>query len=247
MEIVQGALALFIIALLPLIGHGKLAELRRRPEENLRIAVYRRAALSLWTATVAAFVLGNGWQLFLMRLPAGDAWLTGYRTLTSMAVIAVCAFFVIAAGQGLLCLCNAARRRQAAPALAALRFLLPVSRTGRRWWIMLSLTAGICEELLYRGYLLHFLLGALELSLPAAWLVGALAFGLAHLYQGWRGILASATMGLVFGLLAIGTGSLFVPMILHAVLDLQVLWMYRPDLDGEPEASPPQSTTNFSA
>jgi membrane protease YdiL (CAAX protease family) len=35
-------------------------------------------------------------------------------------------------------------------------------------------------------------------------------------------------MGLLFGLLAIGTGNLALPIVAHVLIDLQVLWMYRP-------------------
>lgn len=251
MDVAQGALALFIVLLLPLLGRGNMAALRNNPGEPTRLAVYRHGVLSLWAAAIAVLVLEPGWHLFVGNALPAHVWPGEHRLLVSVAVVAVCAFFMVTTGQGLACLRSAARRRQVAPAFARLRYLLPVSRTERRWWILLSLSAGICEELLYRGFLLHCLSGEwpgrLHLGLPAAWALGALAFGLAHLYQGWRGVAASTAMGLVFGLLAIGTGNLFLPMFVHALIDLQVLWMYRPDLDGEPSLCSMEATENFQA
>ena len=251
MDIWQSGLLVLIVALLPILDRRKLAALRRNPGECARLAVYRRSVLTLWIATVAVFMAGQEWQVFYMRSPVAEAWRKDHGLLACAAVLVTCAFFLVNTMQGLACLRDASRRKRIAPAFAPMRFLLPASPVERRWWILLSLTAGICEELLYRGFLLHCLLaewpGGFQPGLLPAWLLGALAFGLAHLYQGWRGVLASTAMGLVFGLLAIGTGSLFLPIVLHAVIDLQVLWMYRPDLDGDAEKQHFEGTRNFRA
>ena len=251
MDIAHGALALFIVIVLPLSGRGRMTALRCNPGTGTRLAVYRHAVLALWAATAATLALDPGWHLLLESAPLAHAWPGQHHFLAGAAVVTVCAFFMVTTGQGLACLRSAARRRQVAPAFARLRFMLPITQAERRWWIVLSLSAGICEELLYRGFLLHWLSGewpgGFRLGLPAAWALGALAFGLAHLYQGWRGAVASTAMGLVFGLLAIATGNLFLPMFLHTVIDLQVLWMYRPDLDGEASRCSMEATENFQA
>ncbi len=70
-----------------------------------------------------------------------------------------------------------------------MRALLPQTATEKRWFDAVSVTAGICEEIIYRGFLFAYF---------AAWLPGAaagvvivlagLVFGLGHLYQGAAGI-----------------------------------------------------------
>ncbi|HUF07720.1 MAG TPA: CPBP family intramembrane glutamic endopeptidase [Rhodothermales bacterium] len=85
-----------------------------------------------------------------------------------------------------------------------------------RW---LSVTAGICEEIVYRGYLIWYL-AAFVGEWPAAVIAGA-AFGVFHLYQGLTGVLKTGAVGLLMGLLYVGTGSLVWPMILHSAIDLQ--------------------------
>jgi len=45
-------------------------------------------------------------------------------------------------------------------------------------------------------------------------------FGLGHLYQGREGLLKTSGLGLAFGLLAHFSGSLYVGMVLHTVMDL---------------------------
>ena len=83
----------------------------------------------------------------------------------------------------------------------------------------LSVTAGVCEEVVYRGYLL-WCLGAL-VPAWAAVAIGAAAFGVVHLYQGPAGAVRTGVVGLAAGALYTGTGSLLWPIILHAAVDLQ--------------------------
>ncbi len=47
-----------------------------------------------------------------------------------------------------------------------------------------------------------------------------MAFGLGHLYQGAAGVVKTGVSGLLAGLLYLLTGSLWIPMLLHAAVDL---------------------------
>jgi membrane protease YdiL (CAAX protease family) len=101
--------------------------------------------------------------------------------------------------------------------LGHLRALLPHTRSELAHFGALSVTAGICEELLYRGFLIWYL--ALLVPTPIAVLAGALLFGAAHAYQGSRGVLQTGVVGLGFVLLYLLSGSLWIPMLLHAFID----------------------------
>jgi len=59
-------------------------------------------------------------------------------------------------------------------------------------------------------------------------LVAAVIFGLQHLYQGAKGVGSTAVVGVLFGLLFLLSGSLILPMVLHAALDLRLLTVLRP-------------------
>jgi CAAX protease family protein len=102
--------------------------------------------------------------------------------------------------------------------LRAYDWLLP--RDGREMsaFVALCLTAGICEEILFRGYLLWFLIPRTGVAL--ALVLGSLSFGLLHAYQGARGILRTGLVGLTMALVYRLTGSLAAPMVAHALLDL---------------------------
>jgi membrane protease YdiL (CAAX protease family) len=102
--------------------------------------------------------------------------------------------------------------------LAGVAAILPHNESEYRWFVVVSLTAGVCEELLYRGFL-TWVLGA-YIGVPAALLLVAVGFGLAHAYQGRRGILKTAGVGLVLGAVVLATGWLGPAMITHALVDL---------------------------
>jgi uncharacterized protein len=83
----------------------------------------------------------------------------------------------------------------------------------------LALTAGICEEFLYRGFAMASLarLGwSSWLILPAT----SVLFGLAHLYQGRAGFVGTTFVGLLLGAARIFIGSLIPAMAWHAVIDI---------------------------
>jgi uncharacterized protein len=97
-------------------------------------------------------------------------------------------------------------------------FFLPHTPAEHRGFLLLSLTAGFSEELLYRGFL-TWLVGS-YVGLPAAIGVVVVAFGLAHASQGRRGAIRVGLAGLVFSLIVVLTGWLVPAMIVHALLDV---------------------------
>lgn len=99
-----------------------------------------------------------------------------------------------------------------------LQYMLPHRGVELAWWLALSLTAGICEEAIFRGYLQRQFL-ALTKSAPAAIALSAVVFGAAHAYQGWRKVVLIALFGGMFGYLAHWRRSVRPGMIAHAFQD----------------------------
>lgn len=115
---------------------------------------------------------------------------------------------------------------------------IPVSRAEFRSYAVLAMSAGIGEEIVYRGFMIAVLrawLGpgwegaALAVGLPA------LFFGTAHAAQGWRGVVAAAGGALVWGFMVIETGSVWPGVVFHVLWDLFMGWLgfrfLRPSLD----------------
>jgi membrane protease YdiL (CAAX protease family) len=102
--------------------------------------------------------------------------------------------------------------------------LLPQSLLEILVWIATSITAGICEEMAFRGYLqrqLHALTG----SLVAAVLAQGVIFGLFHLYQGWKNVIVVSVLGVLFGALAAWRRNLRANILVHAWGDVWEGWL----------------------
>jgi len=108
---------------------------------------------------------------------------------------------------------------QLSKAVGKVRRLIPVNGRERNLFVAVALTAGLCEEFLYRGWLLG-LIGYALTSLWAGLLLSAILFGVAHAYQGRNGIVSTSVLGIVFGLMFIASGSLLPGQVLHIVIDL---------------------------
>jgi membrane protease YdiL (CAAX protease family) len=99
-----------------------------------------------------------------------------------------------------------------------LRAMMPHTRTELCWFGGASLTAGFCEEFLFRGYFIWVFApwlgwwGAAALSLTI--------FAVAHIYQGWNGVLRVGIVGAVFTLVVAIFDSLWPAIALHALVDL---------------------------
>ncbi len=99
-----------------------------------------------------------------------------------------------------------------------LQFLFPHGGAEIALWIALSVTAGICEETIFRGYLQRQLM-ALTQSAPAGILISAAVFGAAHAYQGLRRVILLGLLGAMLGILAYWRRSVRPGMIAHAWQD----------------------------
>lgn len=76
------------------------------------------------------------------------------------------------------------------------------------------LFGGIVEELIFRGFVIGWgsqLVGA-RAAIPLA-ILSAGVFGIAHLYQGWAGVLSTGLFGLAFGLLYVFAGRKLLPSV----------------------------------
>jgi membrane protease YdiL (CAAX protease family) len=82
-------------------------------------------------------------------------------------------------------------------------------------WIGLSVSAGICEETIFRGYLQQQFI-AVTKSVPAGILLSAAVFGIGHAYEGLRMILPVGLYGVMFGVLSYWRRSVRPGMIAHA-------------------------------
>ncbi len=85
----------------------------------------------------------------------------------------------------------------------------------------------------FRGFL-EFYLAALGLSAPFIVLIGAIVFGMAHAYQGRLGVVQTGALGGVLMVLFLLCGSVVPGMVCHALIDLRILAIFRPQRATQP-------------
>ncbi len=176
-------------------------------------------------ATLYLAIIASEWALCLYiwlggrirgAIPMGDLiggrWGNMKAVLRDIAVAAVFWLVWAAAAAGVGFLLKPGRSEPTA-------FLNPNGAVEVTLWVMMSITAGFCEELVYRGYLQKQVL-ALTGSAALAVLVQAVIFGAGHWYQGGKKVILITVLGGLFGLLAQWRKSLRPGMISHAWEDV---------------------------
>jgi len=100
----------------------------------------------------------------------------------------------------------------------AIRLLAPHGAVEVLFWILLSSTAGFCEETIFRGYLQRQFI-TMSGSAPIGIVLSAEVFAGPHLYQGGKRAVLIGVFGAMFGILAYVRRSLRPGMMAHAWQD----------------------------
>jgi uncharacterized protein len=181
-----------------------------------------------WSRTwLCAWTIGNQWTLVAFGVAL---WMASGRSPASLGLTvpegwrlwaAIALLFLLAAYQGWAIRVlnrSAEQRASLRQQVSSLTAVLPHTRTELQWFAGVSVTAGFCEEFLYRGYFIWAFApwlgwwGAAALSLPF--------FAIAHLYQGWKGVLRTAAVGALLTVVVAVFQSLWPAIALHALIDL---------------------------
>ena len=172
-----------------------------------------------WEWLLVGFVLwGARKNGFTLRDLVGGKWKSPEDGLIDVAIAV--GFWIVAAL--ILVLAAAAAGLVSPDKLEAAKknvdILKPLGRLESVIWVCLSITAGFCEEVMFRGYL-QKQFAAWTRSDIVALLLQAIIFGIAHSYQGARLAFVVTIYGMLFGVLAVLRRSLRPGMMAHAMQD----------------------------
>jgi membrane protease YdiL (CAAX protease family) len=221
----HAALVVFLVLVFPVWDRYETRRLKRDPSPAARVRVYRTTILWLWAATVLLLLTTSRADLFTPPRAASLGFLARDPDAAAGIVSGIAAGVLIGALlPALLALANAGAREKLLKQLGTISFFLPRGGRERLYFAALSLSAGVCEEVIFRGFLIRYFDGLFGHPL-LVWpiLAAALVFGLDHGYQGWAGMLLTTVMALVLSALYYGFGALWLPMLLHALIDLRIL------------------------
>jgi membrane protease YdiL (CAAX protease family) len=186
---------------------GELTEVPRR-------AAYVSSIVSLWILALVTLVIA--------RLSTFEPHTIGFFT-ASPGPVALWTVALTAAGVAVLFLFRAAGVREA----PVLQELLPQTPSDRMLFALLSVSAGFCEEIAFRGFLLYaldFATGSAVLAL----LLSSGAFAVVHAYQQPLGVLRAGLLGALLAAPLLLGQPLYAPILAHAAIDLlSGLWLAR--------------------
>lgn len=211
-------LAAYLVLGQPVVGTWSHERFRRAvTDPRARLRRYRRTAAVEW----ALVAVGLALVVAAPGLALGDIGVRWPRlsAYTVVGAVGLALSVVLLVG-----LRRRVDRGVQVLAPAEVSALLPRTAAERRAFAGLAVTAGVCEEVLYRGVLLA--LAAALLPGLTAWrlvVVSALAFAVAHTYQGVAGMLTAGVLGGSLAVLLLGSGSLLLPVLYHVLVDLRVL------------------------
>ncbi len=86
-------------------------------------------------------------------------------------------------------------------------------------YIFMCITAGVCEEIIFRGFLIPYTRTFFAADWPAV-IIPAAVFAIAHFYQRTKAVIKIFILSLIFGFIFIESGSLWIVMFLHFAIDL---------------------------
>lgn len=99
---------------------------------------------------------------------------------------------------------------------------LPTKKHELPEYFLLCFSAGVFEEVVYRGYLINYcwyLFDGFNYQQLLSVFLPAFVFSIAHFYQGGKAVIKIFVLAVVFGYLFIFSGSLLIVMILHFLVD----------------------------
>jgi uncharacterized protein len=235
--LLQHLLFFFLLVVAPIWDLYATPKLKRNPGSGQKIRYYKTICAWLWIASALAAVAVGFRQLFTISPSPGEiSWLLPHPWVRYLAeaLIAILVILSVVLPVGIVTWKKLTKRprKYSSAALKSFSYFFPATWTERRWWVFVSITAGVCEETLFRGFMLHYLhVFPWTLNLTLALLISSVIFGFNHLYEGAGGVAGTAIVGFLFGLLFLLTGNLLLPIIFHGVIDLRMLAVLRPPAD----------------
>lgn len=217
--LLASALTAYLAFVAPWLGKRQYDRLARRRAHDPRALVH---AYRLWIAEEWIWVAVTA--AILMLSPGVSAADLGFTMPGNLGEVApALAGMGAALAISVVTARRLARSGKAMPGQAAVAHLLPRTPAERWHALAMSVTAGVCEEIVYRGLLIALGVGALGLSTTAAAALALAVFAVGHLYQGWKSMLAVALAGCALTALYLATGSLLLPILMHALMDIRGL------------------------
>lgn len=210
-----------IIAPLLVAGSRRMGEEEFSFGPDDKIRLYHQNALFLTVVALAVITVWRipgrslAWMGFSMPVWSGYAW---------WVLVAIGLFYL-----GDLAAQYFMHKRDAwQEARKGAGMILPATNRELGHFLFLSVAAGVGEEIIFRGFLMHYLVfwfGHTPTDTLAAGFFSAVIFARLHGYQGWVAMIKILFLAMLFAALFVLTRSLWPVIIIHALIDMVSGWL----------------------
>lgn len=219
------ALFVFLTTIYPYLKKKYMEKLKATWDEKDRISYFKFVILSDWA--VALFI-----GLVVYFSPA--AWTDMGIAMPDMD-FGIFMAFLIGSLIGILLVYSFSKnvpsyQKRMKKQYESVPYLLPAGTIDKRYAVLYVLTTGLCDEWIYRGFLIHVLSSApFQLNTISLVVIGAIVFGISQYHQGWKGVIENSLVGLCFCYIFISTQSLFLPVIFNIMFGLKLVFVENED------------------
>jgi len=218
MPLLDHLFVITFVVIYPIAGYFSFRGLVRRSATGLpvnRVQLYRSTMIGHWLLLLVGLLIWNydarPWSSL------GLDWSIDRGFLLALALTLV-SFIVLAIQLHQVKKVKPRKLARFKAQFGDLILMMPHNGNELMRFNLLSVTAGIVEEILWRGFLIWYLNQAMDLW--AAALLSALCFGLAHSYQGLAQLPKISLVGAALAGLYVLSGSLWLPILLHSAIDI---------------------------
>ena len=214
-------------------------------EEKVKVKFYRQTVVWGWIPALFVLLVVAITPITLVDIglrPIAFHFIGEYKFAGPIILLLCASFFVLLCYQ-MVSYCLSAKYREAVKnkvftnkkfntyyERVMFNVMIPKTRKEKKWFALVSLTAGIGEEILFRGFLFFLITSSFPgIPMDVIPLITGLFFGLVHLYQGINGVIKTFLVGALIGFLYLASNSLILCMMLHFVMDISSNFLYSPD------------------
>lgn len=178
-------------------------------DEKYRLIDYKQTILIFWV--LVALILVNFWNY-------GEPDLNFYPKINLINGVLVILILGFAYFQNKPSLIRSENEGALREKMRGIYFYLPSTKNELNWFMVLSMSAGICEEIIFRMFLFEFFLAFSPLI--AAVIATNILFAISHITTGKKNLISAFILGLLFSCIYYFTENIWIAMLLHITIDI---------------------------
>jgi membrane protease YdiL (CAAX protease family) len=214
-------LVFITIVLLPVIVYRDIGKIKVSTNPNIKEKTYLKIFVSYWVITAGFLIFSPFKGIFFLSQPLQ------FNSTGKLAALLVLIYLIITQFIPVLMLrFNKKLRALTAASFNEKSYIFPTTDRQRALFWIVPITVGICEEIIFRGYLYqYFQRSPYSLSALLSFLVVTAIFGLGHFQQGLSGVVQTTLLGFFLGFLYFLSGNLLLSIFLHIIFDAKILFI----------------------